>query len=108
MVWLNLDSKDEVDELYERWHEAGSKILLSRRISRGICGSSGSPIWTAISCACSMTRVVESSKDPVPQLCQIRISFSSSGVLMQRSKKSNRPEFFTSDAASRKPVIAAR
>jgi len=26
-VWLNLDSKHEVDELYRRWREAGSKIL---------------------------------------------------------------------------------
>jgi len=27
MVWLNLDSKHEVDELYHRWREAGAKIL---------------------------------------------------------------------------------
>jgi predicted lactoylglutathione lyase len=27
MVWLNLDSKREVDELYHRWREAGAKIL---------------------------------------------------------------------------------
>lgn len=27
MVWLNLDSKDEVDALYRRWSEAGAKIL---------------------------------------------------------------------------------
>jgi uncharacterized glyoxalase superfamily protein PhnB len=27
MVWLNLESKQEVDELYHRWAEAGAKIL---------------------------------------------------------------------------------
>jgi hypothetical protein len=27
MVWLNLDSKDEVDELFRRWREAGATIL---------------------------------------------------------------------------------
>ena len=27
MIWLNLDSKQEVDELYRRWREAGAKIL---------------------------------------------------------------------------------
>jgi predicted lactoylglutathione lyase len=27
MVWLNLDSKQEVDELYHRWRETGAKIL---------------------------------------------------------------------------------
>ena len=27
VVWLNLDSKHEVDELYQRWREAGAKIL---------------------------------------------------------------------------------
>jgi uncharacterized glyoxalase superfamily protein PhnB len=27
MVWLNLGSKDEVDELYRRWRDAGAKIL---------------------------------------------------------------------------------
>ena len=27
MVWLNLDSKHEVDELYHRWREAGAKML---------------------------------------------------------------------------------
>lgn len=27
MVWLNLNSKTEVDELYHRWREAGAKIL---------------------------------------------------------------------------------
>jgi uncharacterized glyoxalase superfamily protein PhnB len=26
-VWLNLDSKQEVDELYHRWRETGAKIL---------------------------------------------------------------------------------
>jgi len=26
-VWLNLDSKHEVDELYSRWRDAGAKIL---------------------------------------------------------------------------------
>jgi len=27
VVWLNLDSKGEVDELYQRWRDAGAKIL---------------------------------------------------------------------------------
>jgi uncharacterized glyoxalase superfamily protein PhnB len=27
MVWLNLDSKREVDELYHRWREAGARIV---------------------------------------------------------------------------------
>jgi uncharacterized glyoxalase superfamily protein PhnB len=27
IVWLNLNSKDEVDELYQRWRDAGARIL---------------------------------------------------------------------------------
>ena len=27
MIWLNLDSKREVDELFQRWREGGAKIL---------------------------------------------------------------------------------
>lgn len=27
VVWLNLNSRREVDELYQRWREAGAKIL---------------------------------------------------------------------------------
>jgi uncharacterized glyoxalase superfamily protein PhnB len=27
IVWLNLNSKGEVDELYHRWRDAGAKIL---------------------------------------------------------------------------------
>ena len=27
MVWLNLDSRDQVDELYDRWKVAGARIL---------------------------------------------------------------------------------
>ena len=27
VVWLNLNSKAEVDELYQRWRDAGAKIL---------------------------------------------------------------------------------
>lgn len=27
MIWLNLNSKHEVDELFERWSSAGAKIL---------------------------------------------------------------------------------
>jgi uncharacterized glyoxalase superfamily protein PhnB len=27
MVWLNLESRQEVDELYHRWRQAGAKIL---------------------------------------------------------------------------------
>jgi len=27
MIWLNLDSKRDVDELYQRWREAGARIL---------------------------------------------------------------------------------
>ncbi len=27
MVWLNVNSRDEVDELYRRWHRAGATIV---------------------------------------------------------------------------------
>lgn len=27
VIWLNLDSKGEVDELYERWKAAGARLL---------------------------------------------------------------------------------
>jgi predicted lactoylglutathione lyase len=27
VVWLNLESKEEIDELYRRWRDAGAKIL---------------------------------------------------------------------------------
>lgn len=27
MIWLNLDSKEEVDELYKIWNDAGARIL---------------------------------------------------------------------------------
>jgi uncharacterized glyoxalase superfamily protein PhnB len=27
VVWLNLNSKQEVDELYQRWKQAGAKVL---------------------------------------------------------------------------------
>jgi predicted lactoylglutathione lyase len=27
MIWLNLDSKEEVDQLYRRWQQAGAKIV---------------------------------------------------------------------------------
>jgi len=27
IVWLNLDSKSEVDDLYQRWRDAGARIL---------------------------------------------------------------------------------
>jgi uncharacterized glyoxalase superfamily protein PhnB len=27
IVWLNLESKREVDELYQRWREAGAKVI---------------------------------------------------------------------------------
>ncbi len=27
VIWLNLDSKQEVDELYQRWQQAGAKIV---------------------------------------------------------------------------------
>ncbi len=27
VIWLNLNSKQEVDELYQRWTESGAKIL---------------------------------------------------------------------------------
>lgn len=26
-IWLNLNSKSEVDELYQRWRKAGARIL---------------------------------------------------------------------------------
>jgi len=28
VIWLNLDSKQEVDELFQRWRQAGAKILM--------------------------------------------------------------------------------
>jgi uncharacterized glyoxalase superfamily protein PhnB len=27
VIWLNLDSKEEVDKLYRRWQQAGAEIL---------------------------------------------------------------------------------
>jgi hypothetical protein len=53
---------------------------------------------------------VSGIKDRRPVLVcdQIRISLFSSGVVMHRSKKPNRPSSLTSSAASMKPVIAAR
>ena len=27
MIWLNLESKEEVDELYRRWQQSGAKIV---------------------------------------------------------------------------------
>ena len=27
MIWLNLNSKEEVDELYEQWTVAGAKLI---------------------------------------------------------------------------------
>lgn len=27
MIWLNLNSKEEVDELYETWHSRGARIV---------------------------------------------------------------------------------
>jgi predicted lactoylglutathione lyase len=27
MIWLNLDSKQEVDELYRRWRDAGAQVV---------------------------------------------------------------------------------
>jgi len=27
MVWLNLDSREEVDELYQRWNDTGARII---------------------------------------------------------------------------------
>jgi uncharacterized glyoxalase superfamily protein PhnB len=30
VVWLNLNSKQEVDELYQRWKQAGAKVLAER------------------------------------------------------------------------------
>ena len=55
IVWLNLNSKQEVDELFERWEDTGRRSSRQLRINRGTCVSSGSRIWTAISCACSTT-----------------------------------------------------
>ena len=55
MIWLNLDGKEEVDQLYRRWQQAGAKISPSRRISRGACANSESLTWTTTNCASSMT-----------------------------------------------------
>ena len=54
IVWLNLNSKEEVDELFaamdERW---GRDCWRGWRTNRGTCGSSASRIRTPTSCGCS-------------------------------------------------------
>jgi hypothetical protein len=41
MVWLNLESKHEVGDLYDRWRELAPGSLVSRKTSRSICANSG-------------------------------------------------------------------
>ena len=55
IIWLNLNSKQEVDELFERWKDTGATIVEAPEDNRGTCVSSGSRIRTAISCVCSTT-----------------------------------------------------
>ena len=55
MIWLNLDSKHEVDELYQRWREAGARILAEPEDEPWQLREFRSAIWTAINYACSMT-----------------------------------------------------
>ena len=55
MVWLNLDASAKSTNCTIGGGRLGRRSLPSRRINRGTCASSGSPIWTAISCACSTT-----------------------------------------------------
>ena len=55
IVWLNLNSKQDVDELFERWKILGRRLSRQWRTNRGTCVSSGSRTWTAISCVCSTT-----------------------------------------------------
>jgi hypothetical protein len=51
-IWLNLESKDQVDELHQRLARTKAKILSERKTSPGTCANSGLPIPTAIGFAC--------------------------------------------------------
>ena len=55
MIWLNLNSRQEVDELYHRWRQAGAKIVAEPEDKPGTCASLGPRILTEISCASSTT-----------------------------------------------------
>ena len=64
IVWLNLNSKQEVDELFERWNDTGAKIVepVEDETVEPAC-SSGSRISTTISCVCFTTLAREMSEE---------------------------------------------
>ena len=62
MVWLNLDSKTEVNELYEQWKGPRQGLFLSQRRSRGSCSNLWQPILMEICSALSTIFRVMSSR----------------------------------------------
>ena len=54
LFWLNLDSKAEVDELFEQWKAAKRRSFPSPRTNLGICTSLWLPILMATSFVSSM------------------------------------------------------
>ena len=52
MIWINLNSKEEVDELYELWKAAEVKSSPLWNQSLGSCTNSLPPTRTAISSVC--------------------------------------------------------
>ena len=55
VVWLNLNSKQEVDELFGRWKDAGAKIIEAVEDKPWNLREFRVAVWTAISCVCSTT-----------------------------------------------------
>ncbi len=55
MIWLNLESKEEVDELYRRWQQAGANIVSQPEDKPWHCASSESPTSTTTNCVCFTT-----------------------------------------------------
>src|ERR1700720_2872632 len=47
VFWLNLDSKAEVDDLYQSWNATQAKIVSPPKTSRGSCASLPPPISMA-------------------------------------------------------------
>jgi membrane-bound ClpP family serine protease len=48
VVRLHTSSKQEVDDLFERWKKTGVKIIEAVEDKAGTCVSAGSRIWMAI------------------------------------------------------------
>jgi uncharacterized glyoxalase superfamily protein PhnB len=55
IVWLNLNSKQEVDELFARWKDAGAHIVEAVEDKPWNLREFRSRIRTAISCGCFTT-----------------------------------------------------